>query len=74
MIMAKIKITLEIDESCLDGYIDCQKKLNSLMKSGIKGTAKILNELMRERREVLGFDVLVAMERATGKQIPCDEF
>ena len=72
--MAKIKITMEIDEARLDEYIQCQKDLNGLMKNGIKGTAKIQNELMRDRRACLGFEVLMAMERATGKQIPSDEF
>ena len=70
--MAIIKITLELDESCLDEYIQCQKDLNGLVKNGIKGTAKIQNELMRDRRAFLGFKVLMAMEQATGKQIPSD--
>ncbi len=67
-----VKIEIELPEDVLTDYISGVNTLNGLVENKIPGTAKIQKELLKSRRAELGWKVLEAMEKATGKQIPTE--
>ena len=67
-----VKIEIELPEDVLTDYINGVNTLNGLVENKIPGTAKIQKEPLKGRRAELGWKVLEAMERFTGKQIPTE--